>query len=74
MIFNSCNFMLIRNDYINFTAGHYPHSMCNGITGNLLVGDNFYYQEIITLSFMSRFTYNISVTHFNQQYTIILKE
>lgn len=61
----------IGNDYVNFTAGRYPHSMGNGITGNLLVGDNFNYQEIITLSFMSRrFTYNISVTHFNQQYTI----
>ena len=56
------------NDFISFIFGRYPHSMGSGITGNLIAGDNFNYQEIITLSFMSRhFTYNMSVTHFSQQ-------
>ena len=57
----------IGNDYIHFVLGRYPHSIGNGITGNLLVGDNFIYQEISNLSFISNhFTYNISITRFDQ--------
>lgn len=56
------------NDYISFVMGRYPHSIGNGITGNLVVGDNFTYQEVAALSLISNyFSYNISVTRFDQQ-------
>lgn len=55
------------NDYLHFVLGRYPHSIGSGITGNLTVGDNFLYQEISNLSFISNyFTYNISITRFDQ--------
>lgn len=58
----------IGNDYISFIFGRFPHSVGGGFSGNLLIGDNFDYQEIATLSLMSNyFTYNISVTRFDQQ-------
>lgn len=58
----------IGNDYASFIFGRFPHSIGSGITGNLLIGDNFDYQEIAALSLMSNyFTYNISVTRFDQQ-------
>ena len=58
----------IGNDYVSFIFGRFPHSIGNGITGNLLIGDNFDYQEVTALSFMSNyFTYNISVTRFDLQ-------
>ena len=57
----------IGNNSISFILGRYPHSIGSGVTGNLVVGDNFIYQEVTALSFMSRyFTYNISVTRFDQ--------
>ncbi len=57
----------IGNDYFSFILGLYPHSIGSGITGNLLVGDNFMYQEISNLSLISNyFTYNISITRFDQ--------
>lgn len=57
----------IGNDFFHFVIGRYPHSIGNGITGNLMVGDNFNYQEISNLSFISNyFTYNISITRFDQ--------
>ena len=60
----------IGNDNISFIIGRYPHSIGNGITGNLIVGDNFIYQELTALSFTSKyFTYNISVTRFDQMET-----
>ena len=60
----------IGNNYFNFILGRFPHSIGNGITGNLLVGDNFNYQEISNISLMSNFfTYNISITRFDQQET-----
>lgn len=56
------------NDYVSFILGRFPHSMGSGISGNMLVGDNFAYQEIVALSFMSNyFTYNMSLTRFDQQ-------
>ena len=56
------------NDYLNFIVGRYPHGIGSGITGNLIVGDNFIYQEISNLSFVSNlFTYNMSITRFDQQ-------
>ena len=58
----------VGNDYVSFIMGRYPHSMGNGISGNLVVGDNFTYQEVAALSFVSNyFTYNMSLTRFDQQ-------
>ena len=48
--------------------GRYPFSVGTGVTGNLIAGDNFTYQEIAQLTFMNNyFTYSLSVTHFDQQ-------
>lgn len=59
----------VGNDYFSFIIGRFPHSMGNGVTGNLLVGDNFTYQEIASMSFASRyFTYRISATRFDMQF------
>lgn len=56
------------NDYVSFILGRFPHSMGSGITGNMVVGDNFDYQEVVTLSFLSNyFSYNMSLTRFDQQ-------
>ena len=58
----------IGNDYFNLIIGRYPHSIGSGITGNMVVGDNFTYQEVMNVSLLSNyFTYNISVTRFDQQ-------
>lgn len=58
----------LGNEYISFILGRYPHSLGSGITGNMLVGDNFTFQEVMNLSFISNyFTYNISLTRFDQQ-------
>ena len=57
------------NDYFSFIMGRFPHSMGNGVTGNLLIGDNFVYQEVASMSFASRyFTYRISATRFDMQF------
>ena len=56
------------NDYFNFIIGRFPHSAGNGVTGNLIIGDNFNYQEVMLASLQSNhFTYNISITRFDQQ-------
>lgn len=56
------------NSYFNLILGRFPHSIGNGITGNLLVGDNFNYQELFNVSLMSNhFSYNISITRFDMQ-------
>lgn len=56
------------NEWFNFMLGRFPHSIGAGITGNLVVGDNFIYQELAKLSFTSNlFSYDISVTRFDQQ-------
>ena len=61
----------IGNDYFSFILGRFPHSMGSGITGNLVVGDNFTYQELMAISLTTNyFTYNISVTRFDQQVSI----
>lgn len=58
----------VGNEYFNLILGRFPHSIGGGITGNLLVGDNFNYQEVLNLSLMSNhFSYNISITRFDQQ-------
>ena len=59
------------NDYVSFILGRFPHSIGSGVTGNMIVGDNFDYQEVVALSFLSNyFTYNMSLTRFDQQETI----
>ena len=61
----------IGNTFFNFTFGRFPHSIGGGFTGNLLVGNNFIYQEVFNLSLLSNhFSYNISVTRFDLQETI----
>lgn len=56
------------NEYFNFIIGRYPHSYGSGVTGNLIIGDNFTYQEIAQLTFMNNyFMYGLSVTNFDQQ-------
>ena len=58
----------IGNKWANIILGRSRHSMGLGYTGNLLIGDNFNYQELLKLSFFSNpFTYNISLTHFDEQ-------
>ena len=58
----------VGNDYFSFILGRYPHSFGSGVTGNLIIGDNFTYQEIAQLTFMNNyFTYGLSVTNFDQQ-------
>lgn len=58
----------VGNEYVSMIIGRYPHSIGSGITGNLIAGDNFLYQEMGTLSFLSNhFSYNMSLTRFDQQ-------
>lgn len=59
---------VISNKYVSFLFGRYPHSMGGGVTGNMIIGDNFTYQELALLSFMNRyFSYNISLTSFDRE-------
>lgn len=61
------------NDYFNFFIGRTRHSFGNGITGNLLIGDNFSFQEVAMLSLFSDiFSYELSVTHFDNVETDVV--
>lgn len=61
----------IGNDWVNLVIGRSSHSIGTGYTGNLIIGDNFAYQEIMKLGFDSKyFNYNISYTHFDSQNSI----
>ena len=58
----------IGNEWVNLVLGRTHHSIGTGYTGNLIIGDNFAYQEVMKLGFFSRnFNYNISYTHFDTQ-------
>lgn len=58
----------IGNDIASLVIGRTRHSMGNGKTANLVVGDNFSYQEVLTLKVTTNnFTYNVDVTHFDTQ-------
>lgn len=60
----------IGNDIVSMVIGRTRHGMGNGKTANLVVGDNFSYQEVLTLKVTTNnFTYNIDVTHFDTQGT-----
>ena len=52
----------------NFQIGRNRQSFGHGITGNLIVGDNFSFQEYAKISFFSKyFNYYFDITHFDQQ-------
>ena len=56
------------NNNFSLYLGRTRHSMGSGFSGNLIVGDNYRYQEVFGLKFASNiFTYNISITHFDSQ-------
>ena len=57
---------VIGNDFMNFYIGRSRQEFGNGVTGNMIIGDNFTYQEIAKLSFFSDiFSYYLSLTHFD---------
>ena len=54
------------NDYLNFFIGRLKQAFGNGVTGNLIIGDNFSYQEMMKLSIFSNvFSYHLSLTHYD---------
>lgn len=56
------------NDMVSLYLGRTRHSFGNGYTENMLIGDNFLFQEVLDLKFTSNIiTYNISMTHFDTQ-------
>ncbi len=58
----------VGNDTFAVISGRTRHGMGDGYTGNLMIGDNFAYQELLEFKFLSNiFTYNISITHFDSQ-------
>ena len=58
----------VGNQHFNIILGRSKHQMGTGYTGNLLLVNNYPYQEILKLSATSNFfTYNISLTHFSTQ-------
>lgn len=60
----------VGSENLSLIIGRTRHSMGSGIMGNLLVGDNFSYQELLELKFISNYlTYNIAVTHFDTEVT-----
>ena len=60
----------IGNNYMNFVTGRFKQAFGNGVTGNLIIGDNFSYQELMKLSFFTNvFTYHLSLTHYDNAET-----
>lgn len=58
----------IGNDWFNFQIARNRQSFGHGVTGNLLVSDNFSYEEYIRATFSSGFfNYYLDITHFDQQ-------
>ena len=56
----------LGNSFLNLYFGRIRHAMGNGITGNMVIGDNFSYQETLKLSaFSDLFSYYLSLTHFD---------
>lgn len=59
---------VIGNEYLHFYIGRDRQSIGNGYTGNLIVGDNFVYQNMMKFAIHTRpFTYNLSMTIFDSQ-------
>ena len=56
------------NSWFNFQIARNRQSFGHGVTGNLLVSDNFSYEEYIRATFSSEFfNYYLDITHFDQQ-------
>ena len=54
------------NEFINLFIGRTRQAFGNGVTGNLIIGDNFTYQEVAKLSvFTNVFSYHLSLTHYD---------
>ncbi|MGN0906113.1 MAG: hypothetical protein ACI4NM_03105, partial [Bullifex sp.] len=54
------------NDHLNLFIGRSRQTAGNGITGNMIIGDNFTYQELMKLSaFSDVFSYHLSLTHYD---------
>ncbi len=54
--------------FMNFFLGRGRLNMGGGFTGNMLVADNFLYQDFAKLSFYDRFfSYDLTYTHFDQE-------
>ncbi len=54
------------NDFMNLYIGRTRQEFGNGVTGNLIIGDNYSFQEVVKASFFSDlFTYDLSLTHFD---------
>lgn len=58
----------IGNDWLNFQIARNRQSVGHGVSGNLLISDNFSYEEYMRVTFTSDiFNYYLDVTHFDQQ-------
>ncbi len=58
----------IGNRWFNVAIGRSRHQAGNGITGNLIVGDPYVFQEYLKLSLVSNYlTYNLDITHFDAE-------
>lgn len=58
----------IGNKWVNFIFGRSHHQMGSGYSGNMVVGDNYRFQEIAKLTATSNdFTYAMDFTHFDRQ-------
>lgn len=58
------------NNMFSLYLGRTRHSMGNGFTGNMIVGDNYEFQEVLNAKFTSNyFSYNMDLTHFDTQTT-----
>ena len=56
------------NNWFNFQLGRNRQRYGSGVTGNLVINDNFSYEEYMRLSFTSDiFSYFLDVTYFGQQ-------
>ena len=57
---------VIGNEFMNFYLGRTRQEFGNGVTGNMIIGDNFSFQETAKLSvFSDIFSYYLSLTHFD---------
>lgn len=56
----------IGNGYMNFVIGRFRQAFGGGVTGNMIIGDNFAYQELMKFSlYTDVFSYHLSLTHYD---------
>lgn len=61
-------YISLGNNFISFIIGRSRMNYGSGYSGNMFIGDNFDYQELMKLSFFNKYyTGSISLTHFDQQ-------